>query len=892
MKKLRRWLFSPGQEYSLRERMFLLAGIVGGLALLAAFFISLFTEGFQNACGTLIGFVVLVVVVSICYRTKKVVLGAAIIAIIAIFAVFPLGYVFGGGAYSGSPVWFVVIGAFLFTMLEGVILYVFFAIAVAVFGAVTYLCAAHPEWVHMLTGDYDIYVDTFLASVLITTFVGLLLRYQAMLFEKENKVVQSQVKEIKNLTESQNRFFAAMSHEIRTPINTIIGLNEMILRDNQISQEVTENALNIQNASRVLLSLINDILDMSKIESERMEITPGQYETTRMLSEIVNLLWARAKEKNLEFEVHVGDDVPSMLYGDEVRVKQVIINLVTNAIKYTKEGGVTLSISGEKQGTNDFLMRIEVADTGIGIRQENLQYIFDAFRRVDERNTKTIEGTGLGLAISQQLVALMGGQISVDSIYTKGSTFRVSLPQQIVSDVPMKFTNIVTDGAKVEQYQQIFEAPDARVLIVDDNDMNRMVTRKLLRATRVKTDLAASGQECLDKARETRYDVIFMDHEMPEMNGIETLEHLRNQTNGLCRNTPVIALTANAGADMKEFYQKNGFAAYLAKPIHGSLLEATLLQHLPEELIERVTENRESTLLHVAQRKKKKPVIITAENVCDIPDEVAEEYGIRQIPYYIVTEEGRFRDTKEIGTINVLTYLEEGKNIRTEAASVDEYELFFGEVLAEAESVIHLSCGRMLSQGFSRATQASQSFSNVHVLDTGTLSSGIGLVALRAAEMAREPEARAEDIIPKIEEISKRTQVKFLVPSLDTMRRNHAVPLGLRAMEEIFHVIPSFLVRRGRIHFHALHSNYAGGSAEKFVRSVLRGKRNINTRRLIVPHAGRSAKDIEAIREEIAKYAVFDEIIVTPASATISTNCGLYSMGLVYESRGGEPGKA
>ena len=884
MRRLRNWLFASGQEYSLQERMFLLAGIVGCVALLAASCISIFTLGFKSAIGTLIGLAILITVVSVCYRAKRVVLGSTVIVVLAGFIMFPFAYLAGGGAHSGSPVWFVVIGAFTFVMFKGALLLVVYGIAIAIFGVVTYLGATRPELVNALEGSYDIYSDTFLATVLITGFVGLLLNYQARLYEQENKVVSAQVKEIKSLTESQNRFFAAMSHEIRTPINTIIGLNEMILRDRQISQEVSENAQNIENASRVLLALINDILDMSKIDSDRMEITPAQYETSRMLSDIVNLLWARAQEKNLQFDIHVGDDVPSMLYGDEVRIKQVITNLVTNAIKYTKEGGIVLSIAGEKSAANEFNLRIEVEDSGIGIRQENLENIFDAFKRVDAENTKAIEGTGLGLAISRQLVELMGGKITVDSIYTKGSTFRVELPQRIVSDSPMNFTNIISEGNRAGTYQQIFEAPEAKVLIVDDNDMNRMVTRKLLRETRVQTDLAASGRECLDKTRETHYDVIFMDHEMPEMDGIETLDRIREQANGLCRNTPVIALTANAGADMRDFYASNGFAAYLAKPIHGSLLEATLAQHLPQELIEKTLERQEGNTINVAQSKRKLPIIVTTDNVCDLPAETAAEHGIRQIPYYVITEDGRFRDMREIGTVNVLAYLEEGKRIRTEPASVSEYEAFFGEVLSDAEAVVHLSCGKGMSRGFERATQAARSFSKVRVVDTGMLSSGIGLVALRAAEIARSGEVTPEELVEQVRRIAKRTQVFFLVPSLHTMRQNYKVAGILEAVDEVFHMIPAFRVRGGKIRFRSLHGDFAGTAPERFVNSVMKHKNSIRKERLIIPYAGCSAKELAMIEEEVRKRVDFDEIIVTPASATISSNCGLYSFGLVYET--------
>ena len=553
MKKLREILLSP--EYTLQERLLVLGGLFGAGAILIVLTINLAQR--QNALiiGFLaIGALALIASVIIGIRFRKLeAMGMFIILIIGgVF--FPISFFMGGGVHSGSPAWFIAILMFVFMLYTGRRFWILATLMTVIYLLTTYVSYLHPEWVTKLAGERGIYIDMIASTAAVGVLAGTLLKYQNVVLRKETQVSEDQKEEIEKLNDAQSRFFSSMSHEIRTPINTIIGLNEMTLREKQLPEEVTENAVNIQNASKMLLSLINDILDLSKIQSGRMEVVENQYESGAMLSEIVNLLWNRAKEKGLRFEINVGETIPQVMYGDEMRIKQIIINLLTNAIKYTEEGAVTLNINGERTGNDGFLMRIDVEDTGSGIRKENIPYLFDSFKRVDERDNRHIEGTGLGLSISKQLVELMGGRIYVDSIYTVGSTFHVEIPQKVVNAAPLSFRSVTNTTRAVSEYEQIFEAPDAHVLIVDDNDMNRMVCKKLLRATKVQVDMAASGRECLEKTEKMHYDVIFMDHEMPEMDGVVTLQKMRTQEGGLCRNTPVIALTANAGSDMQEFY--------------------------------------------------------------------------------------------------------------------------------------------------------------------------------------------------------------------------------------------------------------------------------------------------------------------------------------------------
>ena len=477
----------------------------------------------------------------------------------------------------------------------------------------------HPELVAQ-NEQHHAFFDSAFSVIMVGLLTCVLLMFLNRMYEEENALTQKQKKEIEELNRAENHFFSSMSHEIRTPINTIIGLNEIILRENT-SEEVAENARNIQGASKLLLSLINDILDISKIKSGKMEIVNVSYETGALFSEIVNMIWIKAKEKGLEFKLQVDSSIPSMLCGDEVRIKQILINLLNNAVKYTSEGSVTLSVRCERQAINRVRVWYSVEDTGQGVKKENIPYIFNAFRRVDEERNRYIEGTGLGLSIVHQLVELMGGEISVNSVYTIGSKFVVMLEQDIVDDRELG-TFTLASRTKVhesEAYQQSFEAPDAHILVVDDNDMNLLVVKKLLAETKIQIDTASSGAECLSLTQNYHYDCILMDHLMPEMDGIECLYALRAQPTGLCQNVPVVALTANAGSDNQLLYRKEGFSGYLAKPVSGALLEAAVLSILPKELVH-LNENVRQTDIEkdilIFEQAQRRSVLVTTDSVC------------------------------------------------------------------------------------------------------------------------------------------------------------------------------------------------------------------------------------------------------------------------------------
>ena len=412
------------------------------------------------------------------------------------------------------------------------------------------------------------------------------------LFSAEEKARESdELREAKQLAENASRaksdFLANMSHEIRTPINSVMGMNEMILRECR-DEEIQTYARNIQSASKTLLSLINDILDFSKIESGKMEIVDVEYSLGRLLNDVTNMVTMKAKEKALKFEVKVDGKLPRLLFGDEVRIRQIMVNILNNAVKYTKKGSVIFQVDQEAVEGELLQLKISVKDTGIGIRKEDIDKLFIDFERVDIKDNRNIEGTGLGLAITKKLVEKMNGTIRVESEFGVGSVFTVILPQVIRSHEAIgDFVQDAKNSQDVEYYHQSLLAPKASVLVVDDNEMNLFVVKNLLKQTKIQITECMSGTEALQWMEKKHFDVVLLDHMMPGMDGVETLHRVKEETTP-CDTSVFVALTANAIAGVREMYLKEGFDDYLSKPINIIELEELLNKHLPEELKEAV----------------------------------------------------------------------------------------------------------------------------------------------------------------------------------------------------------------------------------------------------------------------------------------------------------------
>ena len=411
--------------------------------------------------------------------------------------------------------------------------------------------------------------------------------------EKANALAEEARQAAMAANASKGKFLAHMSHEIRTPINAVLGMDTMILRETT-DMQIKEYALDIQNAGQNLLSLINDILDFSKIESGKMEIIQAEYDFSSLIHDISNMVKAKAEAKRLKLHIYVDENIPSRLLGDDVRIRQVLVNLLNNAVKYTNEGSITLRVGGRIEGRKA-VFDFSVEDTGIGIKEEDIAKLFQEFERIEEKRNRNVEGTGLGMNITTQLLLLMGSKIQVESVYGKGSRFYFTLEQQIVDSTPIgNLEERIQKQATEYSYMAAFTAPDAQILVVDDNLTNLKVFVSLLKRTRINVDVADRGKACLEMVASKHYDLIFLDHMMPEMDGIETLHHMKELENNLCMGIPIVALTANAITGAKEMYLAEGFDAFLPKPINPEKLEQMILRLLPRELLQFDAEEEES----------------------------------------------------------------------------------------------------------------------------------------------------------------------------------------------------------------------------------------------------------------------------------------------------------
>ncbi|WP_303840376.1 ATP-binding protein [Selenomonas ruminantium] len=457
-----------------------------------------------------------------------------------------------------------------------------------------FLAIGYREWRSLMTGITNIHlIVLWVFGLLVVLFcVFILYTFANQVAAEESTALREARDEALRANQAKSEFLANMSHEIRTPLNAILGMNEMIMRE--AGGSIKKYAFNIKSAGDTLLSIINDILDFSKIESGKMEIVPVSYSLSSVLNDVYNMVSCKAGQKGLTFHMEVDPHIPDALRGDEVRLRQVVVNILNNAVKYTPKGSVTFKVqAADNLPDGQLVLEFITQDTGIGIREEDKAKLFAKFQRLDLEKNRNIEGTGLGLAITVRLTEMMQGNITVDSVYGQGSTFTIRLPQTVEQDEPIGDFNARIEAALREEkhYKESFTAPAAKILVVDDNDMNLTVVQSLLEKTQLQIHTASSGKECLEKIAKEHYDIVFLDHMMPEMDGIETLSRAKAMTGIPCRNTPFIALTANAVAGVKEMFLEKGFDDYLSKPVDGKTLERMVQKYLPAEKLEKAAEN-------------------------------------------------------------------------------------------------------------------------------------------------------------------------------------------------------------------------------------------------------------------------------------------------------------
>ena len=817
-------------------------------------------------------------------KKDKLQLSAKITVIALVFVILPCLFFFGGGAEGGGVLWIIFSFTYAGLILSGRwrrVIFGFISVEAVAFFVFEYY---YPDLVNGHSRKM-FYVDTFLSIILVGIVCFVMTWLQTQFFKAENERAKKAADTAEELTRAQNRFFSSMSHEIRTPINSILGLNELILRDQNASAEILRDASGIQGSGKMLLALINDILDFSKMEAGSMDIVPVDYRIGDMLSEIVNMVWLRANEKGLKLGVSIDPNVPAILYGDEVRIKQIIINLLNNAVKYTQEGSVELHVEGNNSNTKTVELSISVSDTGMGIKKESLPYLFDAFKRVDEEKNRHIEGTGLGLNIVKQLVDLMGGTITVNSVYGEGSVFNVVLRQGVSSPDRIGELNIHNqDDSKKNAYECSFRAPDAQILIVDDNEMNLEVESKLLADTEITIDKALNGKDALILSLMNRYDVILMDHLMPEMDGIECLENIRNQDGGLNRTTPVVVLTANAGSENKDLYSRSGFDGYLVKPVSGETLESTLMSYIPaDKLI--INSNKMMTMREdintAAGYSGKASVIITSTSTCDLPESLIRKLHIPILPFLVKTEEGVFKDGVQMGSDELVRYLSLGKEAVSVPPDESVYMDFFAKELKKAHHLIHIAITSSMSEDYKMACEAAKSFENVTVINSECISSATGIMVLIAYKLAQMNRS-VEEIVAELEVVKRRLNCSFVIDTTEYMAKKGLISNEIDRIARGLNLHPSIKIKNNKSGIEGAWIGsrkrvYRRYIAKAFPVDVIPDPEVVFITFIDIP-----IDTLLWIKEEISKIAYFENVVFKQASAAISSNCGPGAFGILY----------
>ena len=529
-----------------------------------------------------------------------------------------------GGTLGGVPIFFVlaVVATPFFLDLWRAVIMVCLEIATYILNAV--FVAHYP---HSVDAALAIPSNAFIPVLIVALALGVLCLMYTYSYRHQQVRLDNAIAEAKSANEAKSSFLNNMSHEIRTPMNSILGMNEMILREED-RPEIKEYALVIQRSGRALLGIINDVLDFSKLQDKKMEIVAVRYDLSSLLNDLVNIAAEQAKKKSLTFTVNVNKEIPRILDGDEYHIRQVMLNILNNAIKYTERGGVSVSVGYETIDNYNILLKFSVSDTGIGIKSEDLEYIFQPFEHIEASRRFSADGSGLGLSIVKKLLQLMGSELKVESVFHKGSTFSFDVQQSVIKWEPIGDYERAFSTATVHQsktFTQSFTAPKAKVLVVDDADVNLLVFSNLLKKTKIKIDTASSGVEMLQMVRMNHYDMIFLDHRMPGMDGIEAFHNMKKMTDGLNFNTPVVALTANAVLGARQLYIDEGFSDYISKPVDTVRLEQVLLEYLPPDMVIRNT-------TETAQDEYEAEPVIDAEIAEETQSEPEEVSPYKNIP--------------------------------------------------------------------------------------------------------------------------------------------------------------------------------------------------------------------------------------------------------------------
>ncbi|MCR4904193.1 MAG: DegV family EDD domain-containing protein [Butyrivibrio sp.] len=875
-------------ERELSERLFLLLTMSSSLLMFVTVIVEIIAGEYNvSTIAFLIISILMPVLSFICLYKNKMKIAVKIFGTVFVFIIIPMIFFYNYGVKGGGGAWFIFAFLYVGLVFTGAFRNLLWLATILMACVCFYIDYVNSEVINQISKE-KFYINSYIAMFLVGFTCFIMSVFQSRLLREESSRAQREKNRAEELNVSQNQFFSSMSHEIRTPINSILGLNELILREEGASAEIVRDALGIQGAGKMLLALINDILDFSKVKAGKMDIVPVEYSLGNMISEIVNMLWLRAKDKGLEFKVSVDPEVPSVLYGDEVRIKQILINLLNNSVKYTKEGSIGLHIESKQVDDKNVSLIVNVTDTGIGIKKDSIPYLFDAFKRVDEGKNRHIEGTGLGLSIVKQLVDLMDGSVTVDSIYGEGTTFTVTIEQEVmdptgVGNLDIKNFGLVGSGA----YESSFIAPSARILIVDDNEMNLEVERKLLTDTKMQIDTVQSGWDALVNTLNYRYDVILMDHLMPEMDGIECMHKIREQQGGLNKNVPVLVLTANAGSDNREIYRRAGFDGYLVKPVSGASLEEILIKHISKDKLDLKYQpvRMEDGIKTAPGYVRKVPVIISAASVADIPKSIVRDLNIAIIPFLIKTDEGIFKDDIQIGATELSRYINNGGNVTAITQDVDSYMNFFAGLLKKAHYLIHIAVSSSVNSDYKNAKEAAEAFNNVTVIDSGNMSSGAGILALIASRLVKQ-DIPVDGIIKDLEEVKESIQSSIVLKETGYLAGNNLISSQGYKLLNALQIRPSLRLKGNRYRIDGVWYGKIKDTYRKYIRKTFLAHNTADTDIAFITYVDVPEETLIWVCDEVLKRVHFKKIVLQQSTAAVSSICGPGTIGIFYYSKG------
>ncbi len=872
---------------NLREKLFVIICLEG----LAASVISL-VECLMIGSGWFSYAVILATIIIIPWAVSYVVQRGGVeipIATVTLWmnvVVFPMVFFCCGGVRSGSNCWLAMGIIYIFLVYRGKPMVIYLLLTGVVDLACYVVAYIHPEYVRTLNSELSVYIDSAFGMIAVGVTAGMIFTFRRAGYAKESAMAMKQRNEIDRINASRERFYANFSHEIRNPINAIVGLNELNLRVST-DEQVTKNSQAIARSGKLLLSIVNDIMDLSQIENHSMQLSLAPFNSASVFTELMEMINKRASDKGLTLKLESDPELPKILIGDERRIVQIVLNLLTNAVKYTEEGGVTVRVTSEKIGNNRVGIRISVSDTGIGIEKKNIEHLFETYSQFDRESNSKIEGNGLGLPIAYELTSLMGGKLTVDSVYGQGSTFTADLTLGFEGDEVIGGSTYeeISRGSGVNSaYVRSFEASRAKILVVDDDAQNRSIISGLLKDTKVEVTEAGSGEEALKLTALNEYQVILVDYLMPGMTGTEVLEAIRTQSGGKCRESSIIALT---GANLDGRMHNNvlyDFDMVLTKPVEYTVLENAIADSLPKELIDYRAENKAVAVSFTSvMAKRKRRIRITTESICDIPEDLIKKYDIGIMYLYIKTSKGRFMDTIEIDSSDLMGKLTESKSeVVPDGATVKEYEDFFGKELESSEEIIHLSFSSKMGESCGRAMEAAKSFSHVTVIDSGQISSGLGLMAIIASGWAMS-ERSVDAICADIRKLSKNIELSFLLPSAAIYAEYGRMAKKRGEIYDALNIHPAISISGGKLTQVRAYHGDMDKVISKHIKTTLALAGRMDRRvPVIVTHVGLAPRTQNNILRQMKRAIPENMLVLTKSSVSSAGNIGKGGVGIAF----------